>query len=330
MRGAGPRTTLRHRGVVRCSTPIPWDSPGPVNTYVVLGPPHVLIDPGFAGSWPLLRRELDTAGVALSDVGLVLLTHGHQDHCSALEAALRACPARAAIHSADAPKLAPDYLEAKAAQVERLAAWYASEGVDADGLATFLARLRDPARHRPRRALPVDEVEDGQRVGIGDIRLRVVWTPGHSAGHVVYHLEDRGVAFCGDHLLDGISPNPVLEFDAGDRRLPSMGDYLTSLDRVLELPVDLWCPGHGPLVRDAVGLVASLREFLERRQLRILELLDDGELTAFALADRLFPGAGPLDRFLAFSEVLGQIDELERRGRVRFRRQGGMRLVGRA
>jgi hydroxyacylglutathione hydrolase len=45
------------------------------------------------------------------------------------------------------------------------------------------------------------KVGEGDRVALGASSARVIETPGHTAGHIVYHFEADGVAFCGDTLF---------------------------------------------------------------------------------------------------------------------------------
>src|SRR5205807_4456847 len=54
---------------------------------------------------------------------------------------------------------------------------------------------------------PDTEVMDGERLCFGDTKWELIWTPGHSAGHVVAYDVDRKLLFSGDHLLVKISPN---------------------------------------------------------------------------------------------------------------------------
>jgi hydroxyacylglutathione hydrolase len=53
-----------------------------------------------------------------------------------------------------------------------------------------------------RRIAPLDrEVTDGDTVELGAARLRVIATPGHTLGHIVYHSPDDQIAFVGDTLF---------------------------------------------------------------------------------------------------------------------------------
>lgn len=44
-------------------------------------------------------------------------------------------------------------------------------------------------------------VREGDRVPLGRHEASVIFTPGHTSGHIVYHLPEAGVAFVGDTLF---------------------------------------------------------------------------------------------------------------------------------
>ena len=67
------------------------------------------------------------------------------------------------------------------------------------------------------------ELRDGELLGDGDLRLRVVATPGHVSNHVCLLLEDEGLLFTGDHLMQGTTV--VIIPPEG-----SMRDYLAKMD----------------------------------------------------------------------------------------------------
>src|SRR5699024_11899985 len=69
-----------------------------------------------------------------------------------------------------------------------------------------------------------------------DLRIRVLWTPGHTFGHIALLDEETGTFFSGDHVLPSISPNIGLDVTAIGH---SLGDYLGSLERMRALPQDV-------------------------------------------------------------------------------------------
>ncbi len=79
-------------------------------------------------------------------------------------------------------------------------------------------------------------VRDGDVIEVAGRKARVIWTPGHTAGHVCYAFEDDGVAFLADTL-----------FALGCGRLieGTPADMLGSMKKLLTLDADtaIYC-GH--------------------------------------------------------------------------------------
>lgn len=82
---------------------------------------------------------------------------------------------------------------------------------------------------------------DGDVVACDGFSLRAVHTPGHASNHLCYLLEDRGVLFTGDHVMQGSTV--VISPPDGD-----MQAYLDSLERLLQLPIGALAPGHGHII----------------------------------------------------------------------------------
>ncbi len=83
-------------------------------------------------------------------------------------------------------------------------------------------------------------IPDDEVYAVGDLRLRSIHTPGHTAGSTSFLLEDEPLIFTGDTLFPGGPGNtstPGASFD----------EILRSIDRRLfTLPVDMIVlPGHG-------------------------------------------------------------------------------------
>ena len=320
------RAILRQRGVARRTTPIPWAQAGPVNSYVLRGPPHVVIDTGYAFAWPELSAQLAAEDIQLGDIAAILLTHGHPDHASGASELVPRSGAAVHLHPQDHPKLAPDYLEVKAQQYQRLRPWFRREGVPDREFDAYVARFEAP-RHRFEFDLRPESLADGQRLELPTGPLTVLATPGHTPGHVLFHDEERRLAFSGDHLLAETSPNPLLDFDEDDRRYRSFPDYLSSLARVRGLDVDLWCPGHGRAISAAPPVIDSLHEFYGVRQAALVECAGEQGATSFELSRALFPDASGLDRFLSLSETVGHVDALVERRVLTPQMRDGRRVL---
>ena len=174
-----------------------WDSI--VELYFIDGPTRALIDTG-ASDTPRAYVEpaLRELGLELTDVDVILNTHGHQDHMGGNHAMLPQTNAQVYLHREDA--FLVEDLEAHMAYI-----WHADEhelGQDLTARrAQFLQTVTGPSKvHRT--------LEDNEIVDLGDnIQLRVVHLPGHSPGSVAYHWEERRIAFVGD-AVQGFGSKP--------------------------------------------------------------------------------------------------------------------------
>ena len=87
-------------------------------------------------------------------------------------------------------------------------------------------------------------LHDEQVVPFGEVHLRVLYTPGHTADHVVFLAEGTGAMFTGDSVLG--RGTAVIDPPEGN-----LAQYLQSLRRMREARPRVIYPGHGPTVFDA-------------------------------------------------------------------------------
>jgi glyoxylase-like metal-dependent hydrolase (beta-lactamase superfamily II) len=157
--------------------------PGIIATAVLHGPGGVaLIDPGPASTLPALRAGLERAGIRVTDVRSIVLTHIHLDHAGATGTIVHEQPdVRVYVHEKGAPHLIdPAKLLASATRL-----W----GADMD-------RLWGEVRPVPREL--VVSLAGGERIDAGGRDLAVAYTPGHASHHISFYNADSGVAFVGD------------------------------------------------------------------------------------------------------------------------------------
>jgi glyoxylase-like metal-dependent hydrolase (beta-lactamase superfamily II) len=152
-------------------------------------------------------------------------------------------------------------------------------------------------------------IVDGETVEAGRVRLTAIHTPGHAPDHVVFHDEASGALFTGDAVLGrGTS---VIDPPEGD-----LAQYLHSLHIMVELAPRALYPGHGEVVRDAIG---KLHEYLEHRRMRerqVLDCLAAGPATAGDLVPAIY-GDYPRELYpVAARSVLAHLLKLERDGVV--------------
>lgn len=226
-----------------------------VNWYLIEdGGKVTLVDAGLPGYWPALDEALAAMGRSRGDVEALVLTHGDSDHVGFAERLRAETGARVLVH--------PDDVEITTTRKQKK-----TEA----GVGT-LAELRRPAawrilaeivRNGGARVPPVAEVETYADGDVLDVpgRPRVVHTPGHTNGHCVVHLADRGVLFAGDALC---TYHP-LRGTRGPQLMPrafttDTERALASLDRIAPLDAATLLPGHGePWTEGAAAAVERAR-----------------------------------------------------------------------
>ncbi|MGZ6143395.1 MAG: MBL fold metallo-hydrolase, partial [Myxococcales bacterium] len=146
----------------------------------------------------------------------------------------------------------------------------------------------------------------------------VLHLPGHTPGLVCLWVPQERVLFSDDHLLERVSPNPLLDLEGNlEPTHRALVEYIRSALRVRELPAELIAPGHADPFSGHVAIIDRLLGFYEKRQSRLLELLKlKGAHTAAALAPQIFPNAREHHLYLTLSEVVGNLEVLEAQGRV--------------
>lgn len=153
-------------------------------------------------------------------------------------------------------------------------------------------------------------LRDGDAVACGAYRLRAVHTPGHASNHLCYLLEDRGMLFTGDHVMQGSTV--VISPPDGD-----MQAYLDSLERLLELPVSSLAPGHGHVItapQDEVRRLIAHR--LKREQKIFTALAAAGPATLEVLVRRAYDDVPERIHPVAMRSLHAHLLRLEIHGRA--------------
>lgn len=199
---------------------------GPVaeNTYIVRPNEDgklLVVDPGDEA--PILLKAIEESG---GEVEAILLTHTHFDHIGAV---------------------------AEIAEATRAPVWCPE---------LEKAILADPNTYMsfpglpPLRAWEAEHtVVGGETLELGGTKVDVIFTPGHSPGHVTYSLPDHGALFSGDVLFKG---------SVGRTDLPG-GDWNVLLESIKGLvdshhPETVIYPGH--MEQTTLGAEKSTNPFL--------------------------------------------------------------------
>lgn len=168
-----------------------------------------------------------------------------------------------------------------------------------------------PADGRQDKAFRSDRaLRDGEIVDCAGARLRVVHTPGHASNHFCYLLEGSGLLFTGDHVMQGSTV--VISPPDGD-----MQAYLDSLERLLELPVSAFAPGHGHLITTPAEEVRKLVAHRLKREEKIhAVLVAQGPGTLESLVRHAYDDVPERIHPVAMRSLHAHLLRLERNGRA--------------
>jgi glyoxylase-like metal-dependent hydrolase (beta-lactamase superfamily II) len=184
------------------------------------------------------------------------------------------------------------------------------------------------SRPFPDPPLPDISLENDQDIQLDGLDLRVLWTPGHSPGHIcLYDAKDK-VLFSGDHILPVTTPNiGIRPGTSGPGFDNPLSDYLNALDRVGRLDVVMVLPAHEQIFTDLRGRVNEILAHHHHRNEEILTAIGTGPKTAYQVSDQItwmpelggvkFRDLSYFNQRMAVSETLAHLQALRTDGNIK-------------
>lgn len=166
----------------------------------------VVVDPGAKGE--RIYEEMTNRGYTIKGI---LLTHGHFDHVMGADAIRKAASVKVYLGEEDSKLI-------ENAELNVSAMFGTPYSTKADIL-----------------------VKDGEELELAGIRMKVIHTPGHTAGGVCYYLEEEKILVCGDTLF-------AESVGRTDFPTSSASALITAIrEKLFTLPDEVYVyPGHGP------------------------------------------------------------------------------------
>jgi glyoxylase-like metal-dependent hydrolase (beta-lactamase superfamily II) len=183
------------------------------NAYLVAGSKRtIMIDVGLSSNYPHLLACLNHVGVSPEKIDMVILSHEHLDHIGA------------AYHfNGNRTYVAAHRLAANKIMLR-------------DDFSILRKMFNEPN-------VPVDIdiwLEEGNLIDLGNFRLDVMYTPGHTSACISLFDPEKGLLFAADTLMPGGVMGGA--FGSG-----SIADYIQSLRRLKVLNSRILLSGHGRL-----------------------------------------------------------------------------------
>ena len=265
-------------GVERLTAPnpSPFTCPG-TNTYIVGRKSVCVIDPGPDSDTHFAALMAALAG---REVTHIAVSHTHRDH-SPLTRRLK--EATGAIVVAEGPHRAARPLHA--------------------GETNPFAESAD-SEFRPDIMLG-----EGDRVEGDGWTLTAVLTPGHTANHAAFALENSGILFSADHVM-AWATSIVAPPDG------AMSDYMASLERLLQRDDRIFFPGHGGPVTDPPAFLRALRTHRRMRERAVLERIRAGDRHIADMVKAIYRETDPRLHGAAGLSVLAHIEDLLEKGLI--------------
>jgi glyoxylase-like metal-dependent hydrolase (beta-lactamase superfamily II) len=311
-------------GIHQLKLPFPDNQPESVNAYLVHGDNDwLLVDTGWntPESFDALERQFKEIGVGFEDITQIVVTHFHPDHYGLAGRLKELSKAKLALHQIEEKFIASRYLNMNSL-LEQVAQWLLLNGVP-EKESPFLQKASLQVRKFVSPALPDIALAGGEKITCGSFCFEVIWTPGHSPGHISLYEPEKKLFFSGDHILPTITSNISLHPQSAENPLR---DYLDSLKALESLDVDLILPSHEHVFTGLQQRIEEIVQHHEDRKMAIMEIIKEEAKSAYAIAVKIpwiVNGvAAPLhklayfDKRLAVLETLAHLEFLRVEGKV--------------
>lgn len=224
---------------------------------IVDGDEVTIVDSGYPKDRQLVEASVRELGRSLGDVTAMLLTHAHVDHIGSAEWLRQDFGVPVHCHADEAAQARGEVEQRISEQDLLIRLWR-------PGVLKFVLNVVASGGLNPTHVKEVTTFSGPGQLDVPGHPVAVP-TPGHTSGHVGFHLPDRGVLLSGDALVT------VDVWDHSDRgpqllRAPFNHDHdqtLDSLRHFEELDAEAVIPGHGLPFRGSPAL--AVQEVRRRR-----------------------------------------------------------------
>ena len=298
----------------RLKIPLPESPLKYLNSYVIRGSERsLIIDTGLNRKECLdaMLAGLDTIDVDLDKADL-FITHLHADHFGLVT---KLASASSKVFFSRPEKELMESWEGFGAMI----AYAAENGFPENELRAALDK-HPGAKYGSDWIPEMKVLDDGDSIDADDYHFQCIATPGHTMGHICLYEPTQKILVAGDHILIDITPNIQCWSDAQN----PLKHYLSSLDKVAGMNVDLVLPGHRRFIKHHKRRIEELKQHHVHRLDEVLTILEGAPMNAFQIASQMtwdlkadsweqFPVA---QKWFATGEAISHLRYLEEEGRV--------------
>jgi glyoxylase-like metal-dependent hydrolase (beta-lactamase superfamily II) len=310
-------------GIHQIQVPIPDNPLGHLNSYLLEGKHGwTMIDTGWATTqaFDALSSGLGQFNVSLADISTIVITHAHPDHIGLVGRIMHVNPSiRLALHRWEfdfTQELFSNYVDLR----EKLIAIFRKHGVP-DAELSAVRMIPGHSNEFSRDVVPAKFLYGGEIISDGVFDLEVIWTPGHSSGHICLYEPRNKLLFSGDHVLPEITPNIGYHSHSGDNPL---GDYLCALGKLAHLTVERVLPAHEHDFANLNLRITELVDHHREREAEVGRVIGSKTLNAWEIGSRLtwnLAATGwdqypPFQKRFAVMETIAHLEHMHWQGQV--------------
>ncbi len=310
--------------------PIPDNPLGFLNAYLVkTHEGSLLIDTGWntEEAFASLTNQLEVIGIAWNDIRYIVITHAHPDHFGLVGRLVKHTTAKIVMHELENAFVHQRYLDFDKL-LEEMGYWLRINGVP-EITRPLLQRSSLSQLGYVAVAKPDIVVQGGEHLQLADFDFEIIWTPGHSQGHICLFEPKRRILFSGDHVLAKITPNISMHVQSMSNPL---ADYLSTLNSISKLPVEIVLPAHGDVISNLCERVAEIKQHHKDRNHEIIQVLLHGAKSAYQVSSMLSWSTGGTDwsdlpdhsKRMAVTETISHLELLFAKGLIDKTNQKGV------
>jgi glyoxylase-like metal-dependent hydrolase (beta-lactamase superfamily II) len=157
-------------------------------------------------------------------------------------------------------------------------------------------------------ATPVHrELEGGEVLDFGQVKLQVIHTPGHTPGHCAFYEEKTGVMFSADIDLSGFGPWYA-------HRCSNIDDFIASIRLCQEINPRVIVTSHKGVIEDDIpGRLQRYAEVIFRKEEEVLQALETPQtIEQLALRQIVYGEQNSLNDLLMWMEKMALAQHLQR------------------
>ncbi len=329
-------------GILRSQLPISIPGLGHVNCYILEDERgFALVDPGLPGKEPYvaLKARLKQAGVPLTRVHSVIVTHSHPDHFGGATRLRADSGADIITHrrfrvlwdpteppDVDLESASGPLLDAEGNPRTKRLPWdptpWGGAGMTIPWRRKAQIRVVRTFPKLMRLPRPTVRLDDAQTIKFARREWVAIHTPGHTEDHLCLFDPAEGVMLSGDHVLPTITPHISGMIHATD----PLAEFFSSLDKVGAYGdrTNIVLPAHGNPFTDLGGRAEAIkRHHHERLDILRTKSAEMGHpATVMEFSKHLFSPRS--QGTMADSETFAHLEHLRLAGEAEVRRSDGL------